>query len=64
VSELTPCPDAPDCYVYVVRRYDGLIAIGRYFGVPLASIYAMNPRYAQGAVLHPGDLLRLPPPTR
>jgi hypothetical protein len=64
VSLLTPCPDAPDCYVYVVGRNDVLIGIANYFGVQLATIYEMNPRYAQGAVLRAGDRLRLPPPTR
>lgn len=61
---LTPCTDAPDCYIYVVRHNDKLIAIAAYFGVPLATIYEMNPRYAHGSVLQTGDRLRLPPPTR
>ena len=49
---------------YRVRTNDVLIGIAYYFGVPLATIYQMNPRYAQGAVLRTGDLVRLPPPAR
>jgi LysM repeat protein len=61
---LVPCPDQPACYIYTVRKGDSLISIGRYFGVPLATIYAWNPRYEQGLTLLIGAKLRLPPPTR
>jgi hypothetical protein len=59
---LKPCPDAPNCYLYVVRRGDNLSSISVYFGVPLDTIRAMNPWTRSG--LQPGRALRLPPPTR
>jgi hypothetical protein len=60
---LEPCPDRPDCYVYTVRRGDNLWSIGNYFGVPLATIYELNP-WARSTGLRAGQKLVLPPPTR
>ncbi|MFL5680731.1 MAG: LysM peptidoglycan-binding domain-containing protein [Chloroflexota bacterium] len=60
---LEPCPAAPDCYIYVVRRGDNLSSIARYFGVPLATVRELNPWTATRG-LNPGDQLILPPPTR
>jgi hypothetical protein len=59
---LKPCPDAPDCYLYVVRSGDNLTSIARYFGVPLNTVKAMNPWTKNGLTV--GRALRLPPPTR
>ncbi len=61
---LTPCPDRKKCWIYVVRSGDNLFSIAHYFGVPLSTIYAWNPRYASGAHLKAGDQIRMPPPTR
>ena len=61
---LTPCTDQADCYIYTVRSGDNLFSIANYFGVPLDTIYAWNPRYANGAGLRAGDEIRMPPPTR
>ncbi len=61
---LTPCTDQADCYTYSVRAGDNLFSIANYFGVPLDTIYAWNPRYASGAGLRAGDQIRMPPPTR
>jgi LysM repeat protein len=60
---LTPCPDASDCWIYVVRSGDNLVSIARYFGVPLAVVYERNP-WAETTRLVAGQELRLPPPTR
>ncbi len=60
---LEPCPDRPDCYIYTVRQGDNLWSIGNYFGVPLATIYDLNP-WARTTGLRPGQKLILPPPTR
>jgi hypothetical protein len=60
---LEPCPDRPDCYVYTVRRGDNLWSIADYFGVPLATIYELNP-WARSTGLRAGQKLVLPPPTR
>lgn len=60
---LEPCPDRPDCYIYTVRQGDNLWSIGDYFGVPLATIYELNP-WARTTGLRAGQKLVLPPPTR
>jgi len=60
---LTPCLDAPDCWIYVVRSGDNLVSIARYFGVPLAEVYERNP-WTETEQLVAGRELRLPPPTR
>jgi hypothetical protein len=61
---LTPCPDAPDCWIYVVRSGDNLTSIANYFGHPLATILDMNPWLASSGGIRPGDQIRMPPPTR
>jgi hypothetical protein len=60
---LTACPDAPSCWIYVVRGGDNLVSIANYFGVPLAEVYERNP-WAETEQLVAGRELRLPPPTR
>lgn len=60
---LKPCPDRPACYIYTVRQGDNLWSIGNYFGVPLATIYELNP-WARTTGLRAGQELVLPPPTR
>jgi hypothetical protein len=59
---LKPCPDTPDCWIYRVRSGDNLFSIANYFGVPLATVKALNPWTANG--LRAGRDLILPPPTR
>lgn len=59
---LTPCPDQPKCFIYVIRSGDNLFSIAKYFGVPLATVKTMNPWTADG--LRAGRELRIPPPTR
>lgn len=59
---LKPCPDAPNCYLYVIRSGDNLYSIARYFGVPQATIEAWNPWTQNGLTV--GRSLRLPPPTK
>ncbi len=60
---LVPCPDRPDCYIYTIRRGDNLFSIARYFGVPLETVYDLNP-WARTQGIQAGDELILPPPTR
>ena len=60
---LTACPDQADCWIYKVKSGDNLYSIARYFGHPLKTIYAWNPKYP-GASLRVGALIRMPPPTR
>ncbi len=59
---LTACPDKPDCWIYRVRSGDNLFSIAKYFGVPLATVKALNPWTQSG--LKVGRDLILPPPTR
>ena len=60
---LSPCPSTPDCWIYTVRAGDNLVSIAHWFGVPLDTVYAMNP-WARTTGLRAGQELRLPPPTR
>ena len=60
---LEACPDRADCYRYVVRRGDNLWSIARWFGVPLDTVYDLNPDL-RTTTLSPGMELTLPTPTR
>ena len=76
MSLVVPCTDQANCYVYTVRGAgptpggngsgvaDTLAAIARYFGVDLAKIRQLNPWLGGSDVIHPGDKLKIPPPTR
>ena len=59
---LTPCPDKPDCYLYTIRAGDNLQSIASYFGIPYATVRALNPNLR--IPIHRGDVVILPPPTR
>jgi hypothetical protein len=60
---LEACPDRADCYRYTVRRGDNLWSIARWFGVPLDTVYDLNPGLRTTS-LTPGTELTLPTPTR
>ena len=60
---LKACPDAPDCWIYVIRSGDNLSSIANYFGVRLQTVQTLNP-WVSSIQLRPGQQLRLPPPTR
>lgn len=60
---LEPCPSTPSCWIYTVRSGDNLVSIAHWFGVPLETVYEMNP-WARTTGLRAGQELRLPPPTR
>ena len=40
---LRVCPDAPDCWIYLVRSGDNLSSIANYFGVRLKTVETLNP---------------------
>jgi LysM domain-containing protein len=61
---LVPCPDAPDCWLYTVRPGDNFQSIVNWFGVPFDTVARMNPQLGDLAILHVGDEIRIPPPTR
>jgi len=60
---LKPCPGRAGCWIYTVHAGDNLFSIAHYFGHPISTIYAWNPRYP-AARLRAGDQVRMPPPTR
>ncbi|HEY1180278.1 MAG TPA: LysM peptidoglycan-binding domain-containing protein [Phytomonospora sp.] len=60
---LDPCPSTPKCWLYTVRVGDNLVSIAHWFGVPLDTVYDLNP-WARTTGLRAGQELRLPPPTR
>jgi hypothetical protein len=76
MSLLVPCTDQVDCYVYTIRGpgaaprgngssvADTLAGVARYFGVSLTAIEQMNPWLGGSVTVHPGDKLKIPPPTR
>lgn len=59
---LKPCPDKPNCWIYIIRSGDNLYSIANYFGVSLKTIQAWNPWTQNGLTV--GRQLRIPPPTR
>jgi len=73
---LVPCTGKTNCYVYTVRgggpppsgngsgTSDNLSGIVKFFGVKATGIYALNPGVTSKTVLHAGQLLKIPPPTR
>jgi hypothetical protein len=69
---VVPCTDQASCYVYTVRGAgqngssvaDTLPNIATFFGVDIAKIRQMNPSLASSDVIHAGDKLKIPPPTR
>jgi hypothetical protein len=60
---LKPCPDKPNCWIYVIRSGDNLFSIAHYFGVPVDRVRALNP-WTRTQGLRVGRELILPPPTR
>ncbi len=60
---LTACQDRPACYIYTVRSGDNLFSIAHWFGIPLDTVYSLNP-WLRTTGLRPGQRITLPPPTR
>ena len=59
---LEPCPGVPDCYLYTVRKDDSLGRISRRFRIPVDTILELNPWIVDPSIIHPGEVLTLPPP--
>jgi len=71
---VVPCVGQANCYVYTVRGAgappggngspvaDTLTNVVSFFGVNMNQVKALNP--GLGAVIKPGDKLKIPSPTR
>ena len=60
---LVACPGSTTCWTYTIRRGDNLVSIANWFGVPLATIYDMNPGL-RTTPIRAGMQIRIPAPTR
>ncbi len=60
---LVACPNVPACWTYTIRAGDNLVSIANWFGVPLATIYEMNPGL-RTTTIRAGMQIRIPTPTR
>lgn len=56
------CPDAAECFFYVVRDGDTVAAIGQGLGVTRTGILALNAGLTPDAPLTPGSTVRVPTP--
>ena len=59
---LKPCPDRPDCYLYVVQRGDTLTSIAASFGIPLEVVRVLNPELRNPSLIRVGQKIRIPAP--
>jgi hypothetical protein len=64
MDRVVPCTDQANCYVYTIGLGDRVAFIADYFGVDLAKVREMNPWLGKDDTIHPGDKLKIPPPTR
>jgi LysM repeat protein len=59
---LAACPDAPACYLYVVRPGDRLSTIASRYEVTIQVILAFNPQITDPNAIFSGQTIRLPGP--
>jgi LysM repeat protein len=59
-ARLEPCPDAPECYRYIVRPGDLLSTIAGRFGLTLEAVLAANPSVTDPNAIFSGQVIRLP----
>jgi len=61
-DRLEPCPDAADCYLWLVKDGDTLPRIAAMLDQPITVLLALNPEVVASGELRVGDRLRVPPP--
>lgn len=59
---LPGCPDAPACYLYLVRPGDRLSTIAGRYEVTIQMILALNPKITDPNAIFSGQTIRLPSP--
>lgn len=61
-ARLDPCPNTPECALYVIRPGDGLSSIAFRFGLTLDDILDANPDIDDASTIFSGQVIRLPRP--
>ena len=61
---LPACPDAPACYLYIVRPGDRLSTIAGRYQVAIQMILAFNPKITDPNAIFSGQTIRLPGPVQ
>jgi LysM repeat protein len=61
---LSKCAGRSNCYVYTIRAGDNLYSIVHWFGVPEQTVLGLNPWIGSQQVIHAGQKLIIPTPTR
>ncbi len=59
---LSQCPNGQACYLYTVKSGDTFIGIAFYFGTDKAGLQALNPQITNPALIHKGQVIKVPPP--
>jgi hypothetical protein len=59
---LPKCPSGQACYLYTVKSGDTFIGIATFFGTSKAGLQALNPEITNPALIHKGEVIKVPPP--
>ena len=59
---LPKCPNGQACYLYTVKSGDTFIGIATFFGTTKAGLLALNPQITNPALIHKGQVIKVPPP--
>ncbi len=59
---LPKCPGGQACYLYTVKSGDTFIGIATFFGTTKAGLLALNPQITNPALIHKGQVIKVPPP--
>ena len=59
---LPKCPNGQACYLYTVKSGDTFIGIATFFGTSKAGLLALNPQITNPALIHKGQVVKVPPP--